>query len=200
MQALVRSKSAAEETRTRILAAAKAIYEANGTRGTTTREVAERAGVNEATIFRHFGNKGALLAAMREWAGDIAQLNIVLDSLSGDVESDLHVLANASIERLFRQRSMMCIQMAEETRGEFSPGENGSPEWRAPSHILGRVREYFSELVSRGVLRGDPDLHTRAFMSLCFSYVIARKLWETDVAKACDVDYLVDLFLNGVKN
>jgi len=200
MQAPARPKSAADETRTRILSAAKEIYEANGSRGTTTREIAERAGVNEATIFRHFGNKSALLVAMREWASGISQLNIVLDSLSGDVEMDLRALANASIERFFRQRSMMCIQMAEETRGEVAPYENSSPEWRGPAHILGRLREYFRELILRGVLRGDPDLHTRAFMSLCFSYVIARKLWETNVVKASDVDYLVDLFLNGVKN
>ncbi|MEO7039366.1 MAG: helix-turn-helix domain-containing protein, partial [Candidatus Elarobacter sp.] len=53
-----RSHAGVEDTRTRILAAARELFERNGTRGTTTREVAERAGVNEATLFRHFGSKG----------------------------------------------------------------------------------------------------------------------------------------------
>ena len=65
-----------EETRNRILAAARAVYEHNGTRGTTTREVAERAGVNEATLFRHFGSKAALLgrdARARLRLGDVSR-------------------------------------------------------------------------------------------------------------------------------
>jgi AcrR family transcriptional regulator len=51
-----RSHAGVEDTRERILVAAREIFEHNGTRGTTTREVAERAGVNEATLFRHFGS------------------------------------------------------------------------------------------------------------------------------------------------
>ena len=68
MLAPATSHAGVEETRARILAAAREIFERNGTRGTTTREVAERAGVNEATLFRHFGSKRALLDAMREQA------------------------------------------------------------------------------------------------------------------------------------
>ena len=87
MQISARTGSSSEESRARILTAAKAIYEQNGTRGTTTREVAERAGVNEATLFRHFGNKQALLAAMREGACPVAVFESVLASLTGDLPS-----------------------------------------------------------------------------------------------------------------
>ena len=66
MLAPQRTHAGVEETRARILAATREIFERNGTRGTTTREVAERAGVNEATLFRHFGSKAALIGAMRE--------------------------------------------------------------------------------------------------------------------------------------
>jgi AcrR family transcriptional regulator len=52
-------KASPEDTRSRILAAAREIFALKGTRGTTTREVADRAGVNEATLFRHFGTKQA---------------------------------------------------------------------------------------------------------------------------------------------
>src|SRR5579875_1615464 len=58
------TKTSPEETRTRILQATREIFSHKGFRGTTTREVAERAGVNEATLFRHFGNKEALIEAM----------------------------------------------------------------------------------------------------------------------------------------
>ena len=74
----------------RILAAARELFERNGTRGTTTREVAERAGVNEATLFRHFGSKAALLDAMREDACGLEQFRASVTALPGaDIAADL---------------------------------------------------------------------------------------------------------------
>ena len=52
-----------EETRERILVAAREVIGRKGKRGATTREIADVAGVNEATLFRHFGTKEALLVA-----------------------------------------------------------------------------------------------------------------------------------------
>lgn len=49
------------ELRERILDAAAQVYSETGFRGATTRLIAERAGVNEITLFRHFGSKERLL-------------------------------------------------------------------------------------------------------------------------------------------
>ena len=48
-------------TRDQILDAATRLYGEHGFRGTTTRRIAEEAGVNEVTLFRVFGSKTALL-------------------------------------------------------------------------------------------------------------------------------------------
>ncbi|MEO5797923.1 MAG: helix-turn-helix domain-containing protein, partial [Gemmatimonadales bacterium] len=48
-------------TRTSLLDVTARIYSEFGWRGTTTRRIAEAAGVNEVTIFRQFGSKEALL-------------------------------------------------------------------------------------------------------------------------------------------
>lgn len=52
---------AAMSIRDRILEATARVYAEHGYRGATTRRIAEEAGVNEVTIFRHFGSKGALI-------------------------------------------------------------------------------------------------------------------------------------------
>ncbi len=52
-----------DSTEARILAAARAVFEEEGFRGATTRKIAERAGVNEVTLFRHFASKEALIGA-----------------------------------------------------------------------------------------------------------------------------------------
>jgi AcrR family transcriptional regulator len=52
-----------EETRARIVAAAMALHEELGPRNTTISAVAERAGVQRLTVYRHFPNEQSLLHA-----------------------------------------------------------------------------------------------------------------------------------------
>jgi AcrR family transcriptional regulator len=49
------------DVRQRLMEAALRVFEESGSRGATTRRIAAEAGVNEITLFRHFGSKGALL-------------------------------------------------------------------------------------------------------------------------------------------
>jgi AcrR family transcriptional regulator len=48
------------QVRTAILTAARELFGAQGYEGTTTRQIAERAGTTSTTLFRHFGSKTAL--------------------------------------------------------------------------------------------------------------------------------------------
>jgi|HubBroStandDraft_1064217.scaffolds.fasta_scaffold64189_2 AcrR family transcriptional regulator len=188
-----RSNPGVEETRTRILTAARELFELHGTRGTTTREVAERAGVNEATLFRHFGSKHALLDAMREAAHDFDRFRSVLASLPGDdVAADLRTVAAYSVESMLSRRAMMCISLA-----ESAARTDDVPEWRAPTQLLSDFTAYFTMQIERGRLKGDPDLLARYFMGSLFSYVIARKLWRDPAPDSAILSKIVDLFLNG---
>ena len=55
-----------ESLHERILRAGAAVYAQCGWRGATTRRIAEEAGVNEVTLFRHFGSKDVLLQRVME--------------------------------------------------------------------------------------------------------------------------------------
>ncbi|WP_181782598.1 TetR/AcrR family transcriptional regulator [Pseudonocardia pini] len=50
-------------TRRALLAAGRELFATTGYDGTTVRAIAERAGVNQALVFRHFGSKDGLFAA-----------------------------------------------------------------------------------------------------------------------------------------
>ena len=68
---------AARETRDRLIAAAQALFERRGFAASTTREIAERAGVPEKMIYRHFGSKAGLFdesfaAILRGFVDDFA--------------------------------------------------------------------------------------------------------------------------------
>src|ERR1700716_305388 len=59
------SKLSGEERRAAIIKAVRRAFAEKGFHGTTTRELAEAAGVSEALLFKHFPNKEALYAAMQ---------------------------------------------------------------------------------------------------------------------------------------
>ncbi|MBV9438996.1 MAG: helix-turn-helix transcriptional regulator [Candidatus Eremiobacteraeota bacterium] len=174
--------------------AARELFERNGTRGTTTREVAERAGVNEATLFRHFGSKRALLDAMREQACASEELRAVLAGLDGrDVAADLRKLAYHAVDHMVARRAMMCVSLAED-----AAATDDGPEWRGPSQILQQLSAYFTARVEAGALHGDPLFLARAFLGTLFSYVVGRKLWDSAVPDRGVLDGIVDLYLHGV--
>lgn len=185
-----------EETRNRILAATRQIFAKKGRRGTTTREVAELAGVNEATLFRHFGNKDAMIEACAEHycTTAAAQLQELTESLSGDLEEDLRRLAYALAERMERVRDLIIMSLAEEE----SESSVGDAPWRAPVVIRNFIIEYMTRRIERGDLQGDPLLLARLFMGMIFAQVIGRKKFP-DIKYTDEqvIDFQINVFLNG---
>src|SRR5258708_20003763 len=61
----ITAKLSGEERRAAILKAVRQVFAEKGFDGTTTRELADAAGVSEALLFKHFPNKEALFSAMK---------------------------------------------------------------------------------------------------------------------------------------
>src|ERR1700726_3201944 len=59
------AKLSSEERRAAIIKAVRRVFAEKGFHGTTTRELADAAGVSEALLFKHFPNKEALYTAMQ---------------------------------------------------------------------------------------------------------------------------------------
>jgi len=187
-----------EETRLRILAAARELYASKGSRGTTTREVADRAAVNEATVFRHFGTKGQLLGAMLDYYSRSPEYPALIERLRGlaSIEEQLRELARASMESMTRKQDLIRVSMAE----EWTDPAGHICTWRAPMEARRLLSSFFAEKVAARELSGDPEILARVFMSLFFSLVMARRIWaDLEFSPESAAVNMVEIFLNGAR-
>ena len=84
-----------------------------GKRGATTREIADVAGVNEATLFRHFGTKEALIIAVAQHFCGFVALRDVASHLHGELAEDLLVIGRTMLERMESQMDMIRWSLVE---------------------------------------------------------------------------------------
>jgi AcrR family transcriptional regulator len=185
-----------EETRNRIFAATRQLIAKKGRRGTTTREIAELAGVNEATLFRHFGNKDALIEACVLHYTPANILEELLPSLTGDVAHDLRKIARLMIDEMEKLRDLIMATFGEEEQWAAC----GDAAWRGPSRIHEMLKQFMARRVETGELEGDPALLARFFMGTLFSYVIGRKRLPYPLESVDElIDFNINVFLNGVR-
>ena len=85
--------TAVEETQDRIVAAAKVLHANQGVQGTSYDEIAQQAGVAQATVYRHFPSLGNLIPAC-------ARSIVVLRPLTTEMMVDLFQGRSHPLERL----------------------------------------------------------------------------------------------------
>jgi len=196
LHANLRGRTGADATRARILAATRTLFATAGSRGTTTREVAVAAEVNEATIFRHFGNKQGLLHAMREQYCGRETFRDALDHLTGSLAEDLRTLGLAIARAIAANADLIRVSLGEES---LDPA-GSSVTWRGPTDVQQALIAYMASRVAAGELRGKPEDLARFFIAMLFAHVISRKIWlderygEERITELC-----IDIFLNGVR-
>ena len=189
-----------EDTRLRILAAAREVMARKGKRGATTREIAEVAGVNEATLFRHFGTKESLIIAVAKHSCGEVVLRDVIATLHGPVEEDLYQIALAMTRRM---ESMIDIIRWSLVEIDYEQSVFAQEAWRPQTAIRSIITEYMAAQVAAGRLSGQPDELASIFMGMIFSRIIAREKFpdsrifnDTEYA----LHYFIDVFLNGVRS
>ena len=188
----------------RILHAAAKVYAETGFRGTTTRRVAIEAGVNEITLFRHFGNKEALLKAALQRIPSPAAAGLADPE---DPEPQLFAWAYGLYQHWYEGRNLICRVMGDMVEHpELAPTlcEEPGCEHQTLSRYLDRMRELglasapFHSEAAAGMLMGaifthavwrdhynDPtlppaDVVVRQFVALLLGAVGARVVPDDD--------------------
>ena len=191
-----------DETRQRIIRAALQLFGEVGYSLATTRAIADAAGVNEVTVFRHFGSKKNLLSACVEAFNQASFTGTFETELTGDYPEDIARMAQmqtqSTREGMRVIRLLFCdSRNLPELREVMLAGGRGN---------LARLSAYFQRQMDAGVVR--PDLNAEAlamaFDSLFSSQLIFESLFAASLSPqlpASDiVDPLVKLFVRGTQN
>jgi AcrR family transcriptional regulator len=196
----VRSASP-EETRERILIAARDVIGRKGKRGATTREIADVAGVNEATIFRHFGTKEALLVACAQHFCGHLLLADVAAGLTGDLAEDLLTIARLMFARFEALGDMIRWSLVEQ---EYEKDIFAETAWRPQLAILAILTEFMARRIEAGELRGEAEKLALMFLGLVFMHALGRRKFPDSVLHRGEPEaalrFYIDVFLNGVRN
>ncbi|MDR1851074.1 MAG: TetR/AcrR family transcriptional regulator [Propionibacteriaceae bacterium] len=130
-----------KSTREAILEATFAVIGERGIKGATTRLIAEKAGVNEVTLFRQFGSKNKLIqTAVNTRMETVARESV---HYTGDIEADLVSLADGVKNTLELLGPVARAMLAElPLNPELSAGIRGPKElFAVVSAMLGRYQQ-----------------------------------------------------------
>ncbi len=120
MQASSRRQATTQRTEQRIaslLAVAREVFAARGFERATTQEIAQRAGVSEATVFTYFGSKRELcVEVIRLWYGQItAELELQVPAISG-LREQLQFMVAKHLDNLMGEGAGICALVLSEGR------------------------------------------------------------------------------------
>ena len=114
MAAYKKKEPCSEEARTRILDAAQTLFATHGFNATTTKAIAEAAGVPGGLIFYYFPTKKALLASVLNERNILVELRTVVGTLQvPDPRTALMMLGTRYIEALRRHKELTAILLRE---------------------------------------------------------------------------------------
>ena len=199
------SRLSATDRRQQILDIASGLFARKGYQGTTTREIAEEAGVNEALLFRHFPSKENLYWTLIEESISARGRRDRMRRILERGGSDFQVFSDVARE---------CLARSEKDRELtrllwFTALENHELSSR---FFKSFVADYYDELagyirerIRKGVFRKtDPLLAARGFIGMIVYHFLIQELFAGEQYQkfgAADVaDTLSQIWLAGMQN
>ena len=196
---------AGEDRRLQILAVAVSLFSKRGFRGTTTKEIAQAAGVSEAMVFRHFATKEELYTAIlnRKCSGGrFEPAEMAADSMHRkDDRGVFESLALGALEyhendpefqRLLLHSALEKHELAQMFFDEFV---------RRVYEFLGA---YLRERQREGALvEIDPAIVVRCFIGMVMHHSLNNNLWDPkrrllNISNESAAKHFTDILLNGI--
>ena len=176
------ARMAGEERRLQILVVAVRLFSERGFRGTTTKEIAQAAGVSEAMVFRHFATKVELYAAILDHKACSSGTNfepavMAADALSRkDDRAVFESLARGALDyhekdpefqRLLLHSALEKHELAQMFFDQFVR--------RVYEFLGGYIRERQQE---GALIEIDPAIVVRSFIGMVMHHSLNNNLWD----------------------
>lgn len=200
------ARMTAEDRKLQILRIAVTLFSQKGFGGTTTREIAQAAGVSEAMVFRHFATKQELYSAILDHK-----------ACSGDSMNPEHMVAEALKQKddraVFEQLALGALNH-HECDPEFqrlllhSALEGHELAEMFFEKFIRRVYEllgaYIAERQDDGAMvKVDPPIIIRSFIGMIIHHSLNNNLWDPNrrllkISNEEAAKHFTNILLNGI--
>ena len=200
------ARMAGEERRSQILALAVSLFSQKGFRGTTTKEIAQAAGVSEAMVFRHFATKQELYSAILDHKAyasgrfDPAETAAVPMGRKDDravFESlALGALAHHENDPQFQRLLLYSALEKHELAQMFFD--------QIVRHVYDFLGNYIRERQQDGAfIEIDPAIVVRCFIGMVMHHSLNNNLWDPNrrllnLSNEVAAKYFTDILLKGI--
>jgi AcrR family transcriptional regulator len=187
-----------EETRQKIISAAAEVGSKVGYSKATTKIIAKAAGVNEVTLFRHFGSKENLFSAAIEQYGGPALVPIIQSQFTGDYRTDLTMVGNFFLDIMVARKEMLHLMLCESA----NIPEVRTVLARNPRELRQMLAQYLRSQMEKGVIKEQhPEVLAQAFLGMFFAYAISLNILDEAISPQISnsdlVAQFVDVFIAG---
>ena len=205
MEGASSARMAGEERKLQILAVAVSLFSEKGFRGTTTKEIALKAGVSEAMVFRHFATKEELYAAIldhKACGGRFEPEEPAIEAIKRkDDRAVFESLALGALnhhendpefQRLLLHSALEKHELAQMFFEEFVR--------RVYEFLGGYIRERQRE---GALIELDPALVVRCFIGMVMHHSLNNNLWDPDrrllnISNESAAKHFTDILLHGI--
>lgn len=196
------SRRAPGEARRLLLDAARDLFARRDYRSTTTREIAEAAGVSEYLLFRHFGSKAglfreALVLPFTDFVDDFGQTwqAVIPDKVT---EEELtRQFVGRLYDVLIEHRGLLLTLVASDGLTDEEIDGAGIADIRRALTLLGQISAEGIRL--RGLRSDQPDLPAHSTVAMIVGMVALRSTFfgSRPPSREAIVDELVQAILHG---
>ncbi len=197
-----RKRMKAGERRQEIIRAAMEVFARNGFGGSTTRKIAENAGISEAMIYSHFRNKQDLYTAIiDEKLQESEPLYYPLDAMRNkDDPRVFTTIVSNYLRRHSEDTTFLRLLLFSGLEGHEL----------ASMFVAGPVRKFFEfladyirERIEEGVFKPvNPEITSRCLLGMVHYFVLLREILGDDTLKPIDqteaIETIVKIFCEGI--
>jgi AcrR family transcriptional regulator len=190
------------EARRLLLAAARDLFARRDYRSTTTREIAQAAGVTEYLLFRHFGSKAglfreALVLPFTTFLDEFRQTWQAVIPEQTDEEVLTRQFVGPLYDVLVEHQGLLLTLVASDGLSEEDIEASGIADIRRALSVLGQISAEGMSL--RGIRTAQPDLPAHSTVAMIVGMVALRSTFfgSTPPSREAIVDELVQAILHG---